>query len=329
VEVEKAGEDEEQQALYSLIRSRAVASQMADAVFAVRKAVLQSEEQIDGKVVSLEARGRKLTFPGWRSLAQDLAQEPEEGAENEEEQGENPIPDLRQASRLLAQSARVLTKQTKPPARFTEASLVKQLENAGIGRPATYAAILENIIKSKGYLEIDKKRNLVPTETGFTVVEAMDGAFCFMNLDFTKSMEDGLDEVAGGKKTYQRMVSEVWNSLDKELQAFQGKHSHPCPACGKPLRHIVKPGQFDFWGCSGHPECAYSADNDNGRPGRAKQKKAAGETSAHKCKKCGKPLEYRKGISKAGKEYETFSCTGCKTRYWGKAGKPEYDKELS
>ncbi|MDR2504239.1 MAG: type I DNA topoisomerase [Deltaproteobacteria bacterium] len=324
VEVENAGEGEEQQALYKLIRLQAVASQMADAAYAVRKAVLQSEEKIEDKPVILEASGRKMTFAGWRSL-----NAPEEDEEEKEEAEENQIPSLRAESRLLAQSARVLTKQTKPPARYTEASLVRELENRGIGRPATYAAILENIIAHKGYLEIDKKRNLVPTGTGCAVVEAMNGIFCFMDLDFTKGLEDGLDEVAGGRKKYHDLVSAANAKLSQEIGVFTAKNCHACPECGKPLLHRMKKGKdgYDFWGCSGWPECKYSVPDAGGKPG-AKQEKKPLELSEYQCPQCGKPLAHKHGVNKSGKAYDFYGCSGypaCAARFWSKNGAPDFE----
>ena len=325
VEVENAGEGEEQQALYKLIRLRAIASQMADAVYAARKAVLQSEEKIEDKPVILEATGRKLTFAGWRSL-----NAPEEEEEEEKEEGEeNQIPSLRAESRLLAQSANVLTKQTKPPARYTEASLVRELENKGIGRPATYAAILENIITHKGYLALDKKRNLVPTETGNAVVEAMNGIFCFMDLDFTKGLEDGLDEIAGGRKKYHDLVSAANAKLSQEIDVFKAKNSHACPECGKPMLHRTKKGKdgYDFWGCSGWPECKHSVPNADGKPGNKEKKEA--QPSEYKCPACGKSLIQRQGTGKSGKPYDFYSCSGfpgCSSRFWTqKDGTPNFE----
>ena len=341
IELENAGETSEQQALYSLIRNQALASQMADAVFAVRKAVLQSEEKIEGKTVELESTGKTLVKAGWRTLTQ--------GDEEEEtETANNPIPALRVDSRLLVQSSKVQTKQTKPPARYTEATLVKQLENAGIGRPATYASILENIIKSKEYLTVDAKRNLLPTQAGYDVVDSLNPDFGFMNLDFTKDVEERFDGIAKGTNTYKAVVSNFYQGLDKELQAFKSKHNistsnrtiteHKCPECKKPL--ILQSGKYkdgnayEFFGCSGYPKCSFKADSDNGKPAPKEarvQQPSKYPITEHLCLKCKKPLYRKIGTSKTGKPFDFFGCSGypkCNESYDPTAnGTPNYEKK--
>lgn len=334
IEAESAGETPDEQALYRLIRLQALASQMADAVYAVRKTTLDSEEPVTGKTAVLEATGRTLTAPGWKSLFTDPVLADEDDEPDEEASAGNPIPELRLGSRLLVQSAKVLTRQTKPPARFTDATLVKQLENAGIGRPATYAAILDNIIAQKGYLAVDKKRKLVPTDAGYAVVDNLNGTFSFMDLDFTRELEADLDEVAAGKLQYPDVVKKLNSRLNAELAAFNTANQHLCPECGKPLRHAVKAATkaskgYDFWGCTGYPDCTYSAADDNGKPGAKIEKKPAPEVSEFTCT-CGKPLIHRVGTSKAGKPYDFYGCSGypkCKKNYnTGADGKPVMEK---
>ena len=327
IEVEEAGQTDEEKALYRLIRLQALASQMADARFAVRKVALQSDEQVDGQLAIIEASGKTLIFSGWMEV---MKNDQTESDEPEDAAAANSIPELRSDSRLLSQSAKLLTKSTKPPTRFTEASLVKQLEKAGIGRPATYASILSNIIETKHYLEIDNKRQLHPTAAGVALVELIDPVFCFMNLDFTKGIEDSLDEIAQGKKNYEEVVREVNQALQQEITSFKGKTSFPCPDCGKPLAHKVKKGQggFDFWGCTGYPECSYSAADNNGKPG-AKKEKPVATPSGFNCPDCGKALIRRTGVSKANKKpYDFFSCSGypkCSRSFQVKDEKPDFD----
>lgn len=336
IDIINVGETPEEQALYTLIRLQAIASQMADAEYAVRKVTLQSEDPVDGKPVVLTASGRVLTAAGWQTIFKDDVAD--DGAEETEsdEQNENAIPELRPDSRLLVQSTRLLTKQTKPPSRFTDGLLVAQLEKAGIGRPATYAAILNNIIESKGYLEIDKKRMLRPTAAGRELVAMANDAFCFMDLDFTKDLELDLDDIAEGKKDYNTVVFAANTKLLSELKAFNGKHSYPCPDCGKPLMHRQKApdkkgkGGYDFWGCSGYPECSYNAKNDAGKVGAKIEKKVStGEVTAFKCPKCKSALVRRKGKSAKG-DYDFFGCKGfpkCKESFNVKNDAPDFDSK--
>ena len=137
-EVEVAGESADAQALYQMIRLRTLASQLEEAVFSVRTLRLEGESQ--GKKAVFEARGRTLVQPGWKALvASDQTEEP--GGDNE---AENQVPKLPVGQGLRVQESQVINKKTRPPARYTEAALVRELEKRGIGRPSTYASILEN-----------------------------------------------------------------------------------------------------------------------------------------------------------------------------------------
>ena len=158
-----------------------------------------------------------------------------------------------------ALSGTVLTKKTKPAARFTEASLIRELEKRGIGRPSTYAAILDTIM-SRGYVKTEK-RLLVPTPLGVMVVDGLRGNFSFVEYEFTRTMEQALDDIAAGKADYRSVISEAHARLEQELQAFAQATGKVCEKCGKPMVHRVKkPGKdgkggYDFWGCTGWPEC--------------------------------------------------------------------------
>lgn len=252
VEVEEAGETADEQALYRLIRLRSLACQLADAVFAVR--TLKLTATMDGKEALFEAKGRTLVSPGWKTLQQ---------AETTEDDGEdgaaNPVPAMKPGTQATALSGTVLTRKTKPAARYSEASLVRELEKRGIGRPSTYAAILDTV-QQRGYVKLEK-RNLVPTALGEKVVDALAGRFSFADYEFTKGMEQALDDIAQGKARYRDVVSPAHARLTDELAAFTAATGKTCPKCGKPMRHKVKaPGKdgkggYDFWGCSGWPQC--------------------------------------------------------------------------
>lgn len=147
IEIEDAGETADEKALYRLIRLRSLACQLEDAVFAVR--TLQLGADLDGKQAVFEAKGRTLLSQGWKVLA--TAQNEEDDAE-EEKEPENPVPAMKPGTKATALTGTVTTRKTKPAPRFTEASLIRELEKRGIGRPSTYAAIIDTI-SSRGYVK--------------------------------------------------------------------------------------------------------------------------------------------------------------------------------
>ena len=260
IEVEDAGDTADEKALYRLIRLRSLASQLKDAVYAVR--VLQLGAELDGKQAVFEARGRTMLSQGWKVLtANDAATE---DADDSAEQ-ENPVPVMKPGTSPTALSGAVLTKRTKPAARYTEASLVRELEKLGIGRPSTYAAILDTIM-SRGYVKTEK-RNLVPTPLGAVVVDSLCGNFSFVEYEFTRTMEQALDDMAAGKAQYRTVISEAHARLEQEVQTFARATGKICEKCGKAMVHrIKKPGKdgkggYDFWGCTGWPECDGTSDS--------------------------------------------------------------------
>ncbi len=342
IEVEEAGENADQKALYALIRQHSLAAMLEDALFAVRVATLEAE--IDGKKAQFEAKGRTMLKPGWKTLMEsDQAEDAEDQTEDAEDQAaeaENPVPALKPGAMATAMQGKLLTKKTKPVARFTEASLIRELEKRGIGRPSTYAAILENIMKHKGYVQTEK-RFLVPTPLGEAVVDNLKNKFSFMNFEFTKKMEDLLDDVAEGKAAYKTVVASSYEQLQQELLAFIKDTTLPCPECGgDKLRHLVKkasktdPKEYDFWACD---TCKSTFPNEGGKPGpkQEKREKKPQELSQFKCgvKGCGKALIRRQGQRKTdGKDYDFFACSGypaCKQSYPAKNGEPDYDAPKS
>ena len=254
IEKEDAGEIADEKALYRLIRLRSLASQLEDAVYAVR--VLQLGAELDGKQAVFETRGRTMLSQGWKVLAANDAatEDADDSAEPE-----NPVPAMKPGTCPTALSGVVLTKKTKPVARYTEASLVRELEKRGIGRPSTYAAILDTIM-SRGYVKTEK-RNLIPTPLGVVVVDSLCGNFSFVEYEFTRTMEQALDDIADGKAQYRVIISEAHTRLEQELQTFSRATGKVCEKCGKLMvRRTKKPGKdgkggYDFWGCSGWPEC--------------------------------------------------------------------------
>lgn len=319
-EVEEAGETSDQRALYKLIRLRAIACQLADARYAVRTVRLDAAQPVGGKDVEFEARGRTLVYQGWLKLIAGDQTEEEDGNDKEPS---NPIPVCEPGERLDVARGKLLEKKTKPPSRFTQATLVKKLESEGIGRPATYAAIMDNIV-TRAYVKTDKKY-LVPTATGELIVDSLVGKFEFLDLGFTREIEESLDRIALGEAGYKAVIAKVHDQLNRELSTLQvsATPKHPCPECGKPLRRI--PGKSGhFWGCSGHPDCSVTLPDEGGKPG---QKKPV-EVSNFACVKCGKPLIHRVKKGKGG--YDFWGCSGfkegCKASYEDKKGQPDFAK---
>jgi DNA topoisomerase-1 len=317
-EVEEAGETKDQRALYSMIRLRAIACQLADARYAVRTARFESLEPIDGKAVEFEAKGRTLVYSGWLQLLDG-----DQTDEHNSVEPTNPIPDLEAGQRLPVARGKLLEKKTQPPSRYSQASLIKQLESAGIGRPATYAAIMDNIM-TREYVTTVKK-NLVPTDTGYLVVDSLVEKFQFIELGYTRQVEQDLDRIAQGEASYKTIIQGVHENLNREINAHRLAvvPKHPCPTCGKALNRMR--GKTDyFWGCTAYPECNTTLPDNKGVPG---QPKPPIELSAFRCQKCHRPLIHRTKAEQGG--YDFWGCSGykdgCKQTYPNLNGKPHYD----
>lgn len=149
-------------------------------------------------------------------------------------------------------------KETTPPARFKEASFVKELKDAGIGRPSTYATIIETIkSESRGYATVDNKC-LKPTDKGMENIDFLDDNFSdIVNINYTRELEESLDLIAQGKLDYKKFLNEFLDNLEKSVSKVEPEKSDIiCPSCGKPL--VIRSGKFGkFLGCSGFPSCKY------------------------------------------------------------------------
>jgi len=320
-EVEEAGETSEQRALYRLIRLRAIACQLADARYAVRVAKLTGQEPQSGKTVHFKGQGRTLIDEGWLRLV--ATDQTEEGKAAEVP---NPVPKLTSGQKLVVTSGRLLEKKTKPPSRYTEASLVKKLESEGIGRPATYASIMENIT-NRGYVRVEKKY-LVPSETGELIVDALIGKFAFIDLGYTREIEADLDKIANGERHYKETVGKLYAQLQGEMSTLSvaAAPKFQCPSCGKALRRL-KGSHGYFWGCSGHPACSTVLPDANGKPGQKKQQ----ELSEFNCPTCGKPLVHQKKKAIKGRGgYDFWGCSGfkegCRQNFKNDHGKPLFSE---
>lgn len=310
--VEVAGETEQQRALYRMIRERAIASQLADARYKVNSLRLVALDA--GEAFEFVAKGRTMTFAGWRSLTQDDAAE-EGGGDEGEETGA--VPMLAEGSDKTASEGELSKLRTAPPPRFTEAALFKRLEAEGIGRPATYASIVSNIVQRE-YVRIEKKQ-FIPTEVGEMLFSAlMKAGFAFMELDFTRDMESQLDRIAQGEASYRDVVSSFHTPLQQELIGVQVngelKAAHSCPNCSAPMRKLVRSGKPTIWFCTGGDECKTFMDDDKGKPVPRK---------TQPCPKCSAPMMRFK--RKKGPGY-VWACsareTGCDTFLDDHNGKP-------
>lgn len=322
-DVEEAGDTPEQKAIYKLIWQRALGSQLASARYAVRTVRLRAVDSLDGVPVDFIGKGRALIYDGWRAIYEDDT-ESDDDKKKDKEGANNPVPRLELGQRLDAETGRVLEKKTRAPSRFTEAELIKELERLGIGRPSTYAAIMQNII-SRGYVDYEKAgKYLVPTDTGALVIDALvKSRFSFIEYDFTRDMEARLDLVAEGRSSYREVVSVVHESLEKELSGMQVESApeHPCPNCNKALFRR-KGAKGYFWGCSGYPDCDTTLPDAGGKPGKRKPRQVADTP----CPKCGQELvrRYKAGTGKKG--YDFWSCSGyptCDAKFDNVAGKPK------
>jgi len=322
-ELENAGANKDEKALYSLIRIRALASQLDEAIFTVVKVILVS--QLQGKEVIFEARSRQISSAGWRTI---LSEDQTDEADKESEPY-NKIPRLREGDEITAISGEVKSKKTSPPPRFTQAGLIKELEKKGIGRPSTYASIIDNIM-GRHYVFENKKKRLEPSDIGFLIVEKLTNHFSFIDYDFTKNLETLLDDIAHGKRNYLPVITEADGKLDQEISTFLISQTVVCPICGKTLKHFQSSPEakkvYDYWRCS-NETCNTFFDNDNGKLGAVREKKASIVLSEFKCAECGKPL---RRMVKEG-QYNFWGCSGypvCKTSYADDNGKPGLKKEL-
>jgi len=317
IEVAEAGESDAEKALYGLIRQRTLATQLVDAIFSLRSVILQGDD-VDGRKPEFEAKGRTLVDAGWKIVLE------KDQTDEAEEEPDNPVPALQGDSQLTVGAGLVRVLKTSPPGRYSEASLIKALESRGIGRPSTYAKILENII-TRQYVKIEK-RKLLPTECGEAVIDALSSRFGFLDYDYTKKMEELLDALAAGKASYLTAMQQFKANLDTDLASFSSANTHSCPDCGKPLRHMLKEGTkskkgYDFWGCSGYPDCKATFIDANGKPGSRCEPHEKPELSQYKCPKCGKPLIHRINSS-----YNFWGCSGfpkCRESFKDNNGQPE------
>jgi DNA topoisomerase-1 len=247
--------------LYQLIWRRFVASQMRPAIF--NTLLVEIEGQTQAHVYLLRASGSAIRFQGYQILYMEARPEGQE-AEN----GENGDIPTNLIAKQLLDLIRLIPEQhfTQPPRRFSEASLVAELEENGIGRPSTYAPIL-GTLQQRGYVSRENRR-LIPTETGLVVNDLLTEFFSdIVDINFTAQMEGNLDEVASGDRPWVEVVKEFYgpfssklayaNEAMPEVKAEPEKIGRECPKCGHDL--VVRWGRFGkFISCSNFPECRHT-----------------------------------------------------------------------
>ncbi|BDU78021.1 type I DNA topoisomerase [Mesoterricola sediminis] len=281
----------DQYRLYALIWRRTVASQMEAAVF--DETVVEAETRLgNGELAAFEAKGEIERFPGWLVLYR--AEETEKPvADDEEEESSVGLPPLKVGMPLKLDELDCDQQATKPPARFSEATLVKELEEDGIGRPSTYASIIATI-QDRDYVKKQEGR-FKPTELGCVVTDLLVQGFEeLMDPSYTSGLESQLDRVEEGDLTFLKAMKDFYGPFEK-LLAKAGKHmanlkagipaGAPCKKCGAPLlKRIGKNGLF--LGCSKYPECDYTEELE----------KLEEPEDAPECPLCGAtPMTLRKG----------------------------------
>lgn len=318
IELLEAGDNADQQALYHLIWRHAVGSQLESAVWNIRTAHLQALDSVDGVTATFTGTGKVLVKAGWRSLLQTCSEE-DEGAD--QDAMKNPVPMLSSGQLLQSSSGQLLQLKTSPPKLYTEGSLIKALKMRGIGRPSTYAAIIKTI-KQRDYVRVDKRGHFHVTELGLIVLSSLVNQFSFMQLDFTRKMEDLLDQIARSQIEHIPVVRGFYNRISRELQGvkIQAAQSYPCPDCGHPM-FLNPKGKFGpYWSCSGYKAhgCKTMLPDVDGKPGQKKPAGAAPVPTDIDCPKCKKgKLERRTRAAEPGvKGYDFFGCNryskGCK-----------------
>jgi len=281
--------DSRQYRLYKLIWQRMIASQMAQAVMN-SVAVDISATQKDFKTTyRLRANGSTIKFPGYLKIYGDKLPV-----------SENILPEVKMEEILELLKINSDQKFTIPPPRYSEAALVKALEENGIGRPSTYAPTISTIIERK-YVEKDENKKIYPLEIGMVVGDLLVKHFSdIVDYKFTAKMEKDLDEIAEGKKRWVLVIKHFYGPFHKNIQlkskeikkeSYQEKLNRSCPECGGDI--IVKYGRFGkFIACSNYPNCRYTEKTNEEKKMEEKIEKENGKVI---CDLCGAPMVVKKG----------------------------------
>ena len=272
----------DQYKLYKLVYNRFLASQMAPAIFDTMNV------NIKANAYDFKANGQTLKFKGFMTLYV-------EGTDKEENEEEGMLPELTENQEVKLKKLNPKQSFTEPPPRYTEASLVKALEEKGIGRPSTYSPTITTILERR-YVEKEKKQ-LYPTELGKVVNKLLTENFTdVINVEFTAKIENEFDEIAEGHEKWKKMIREFYGPFEEEVEKVEKELEHvemvdevsdvKCEKCGRMM--VYKYGKYGkFLACPGYPEC--------------KNAKPIIETIDVPCPKCGAKVQIRK--AKRGRTY--------------------------
>jgi DNA topoisomerase I len=280
--------------LYRLIWQRACATQMPEAK------LLGTSVDISGNEAIFRATGQRVVFEGYLRLYPD-------------QDKEKLLPELHEADAVLADAIEGKQHFTEPPARYSDATLVKTLEEGGIGRPSTYAATIATLIE-RGYVERDERKRLYPTDVAYDVNDLLVKNFPnIVDPEFTAHLEASLDKIADGEMQWRPLLEAFYGPFHATLLAQEQELSkealaeasdEKCEKCGKPM--LVKRGRFGkFLACTGYPECKST------KPMKGEAPRPAPEPTDQICPKCGKPM-----VKKVGRFGPFLSCSDypkCKT----------------
>ena len=278
----------EQARLYKLIWERMIATQMAPAVFNSVKMEAKTENTKNKNIYLLRANGSTIKFDGFLKVFSG------------KKTVENLLPPLAPKDALEIAKINKEEKTTTPPPRYSEASLVKVLEENGIGRPSTYAPTISTIIDRK-YVERNEEKRLYPLEIGLLVNDILVEHFPdIVDTGFTAGIEEDFDKIAEGKKNWVPVIADFYKPFHKNIESkaktvkkedYQEKLDRQCPDCGGDL--IVKFGRFGkFIACSNYPECRYT---EKTAAEKEIQEKIEKETGTEKCELCGAPMAIKRG----------------------------------
>jgi len=274
-EIIKASLTNDQYKLYKLIYNRFIASQMASAIFDTVSV------DIDANSYNFKANSQTINFKGFMTLYI-------EGTDVEEKEEDTKLPELEINEQLKKEKIEAKQSFTEPPARYTEASLVKALEEKGIGRPSTYSPTITTILERR-YIEKEQKQ-LFPTELGKVVNKLLVENFTdVINVEFTAKMEEEFDQIAEGNEEWKKVIAEFYSPFEKVIEKVEKELEHvkleeevsdvPCDKCGKMM--VIKYGKYGkFLACPGFPEC--------------KNAKPFIVTIEEPCPKCGSKVQVRK-----------------------------------
>ena len=288
--------DSKQFKVYQLIWQRAVASQMSDAITETTSVGIEAKDTI----WTLKTVGTVTKFAGWRAVYQS------NGEDNE-------LPTLAIGDELELKTLDALQHFTSPPAQYSEAGLVKEMEKLGIGRPSTYAPTIATLVSRQYVDKVDKR--LAPTEIAIIVIKLLVEHFSdIVDYNFTAEMEDDLDRIADGKKTWQPIIKEFYEpfiaNLEKKEKELDKKKitetatDEKCEKCDSPM--VIKLGRFGkFLACSNYPDCKST------KPINEKGEIEEPETTDEKCETCGADMMFKHG--RFGKFLACSNYPKCKT----------------